>query len=130
MQAVALGIFVVVVACVAGLAVAYRQGSAERARQEADFRKVFGQLFPEGNLDLWPMCRGSFGALVKVGGREYLLSGDYAEAEGGDGHLHVCERLKGVEKELFRVNLGRHKFHWPVMTEGLRKLAQNRASTS
>jgi len=129
MEPVFLGIVAVAIACAGGLAIAFKDGGAENKRQEEELQSAFGNLFPEGHLSLSPVCRGSFGAAIKIGEIEYSFFGDYLEEEGGDGYMHVREKCGNAEKELFRVRLAGHKFHWTVLTEGIRSLAQHRSES-
>jgi hypothetical protein len=126
METVLIAVVAVVTLCIVGLVTTAKEGSRERVTQEAELRELFARLFPGAKLTLWPIFRGSFGAIVHCGELEYSLAGEYLAGEG-DGYMHVLRKSGAAEKELFRVSLAGGHTHWEVLKEGLRRLAAEHA---
>lgn len=113
-------ILAVVVICGAGLAFAV---SKIDSKEEDELQTETKRLFPDGRLQLLPLCRGGFGAILTLPGRTYQMLGDYLEEEGGDGYFHIhCER--GPQKiEIQRFPLRMFRQHRPLILHSIRWLS-------
>jgi hypothetical protein len=125
MDAIVAAVLIVGAISLIGLIFGSIKVNREAPQEEAYFREQLRKIFPRAALSR-PLTfhgYGSFSLEIVIAGKKYLFAG---EDEHEDEHLRVSEQRADVYTEIFKIRRN-GKCNWPIMTEGLYRLAKYRA---